>query len=412
MLGLVLWMVFVGCVVWACVGSAVCMCVGSVVCTGVGVWVAWWMLLKPTPPPTQAILPYTRKSLFYPLKVIIFYCFVKLRKKSGRFSKGAGYGSRSYSRVEMMERPQPLHPNPKVPGRGLLVSPKHPDTITFRDEKDEDKFATGNITIMPESPMKVWRLKFSGKLRPHDQPEGDSVDVKVDLLWTSNLPHFDFDTDMDILTTAKAFANEAWSKEYFTFLRKHHQTHYEQMGQLEGSVSIDGASSSLLLPSFRDHSYGKMREWRLMHRYVFHHIFLQDGSKGVVGVVCQPSTCSRLILGHWWTVLGEGAAVTSMDLQLHQHGERGTPPTDYAFCFTAGGVEYLVEAQVEVSAQHYLGWDWEARMLETWVTYRVNGVEGSGICEWNYCHGGGRPDALNSADPEWAIKYRPRYLAA
>jgi hypothetical protein len=39
---------------------------------------------------------------------------------------------------------------------------------------------------------------------------------------------------------------------------------------------------------------GMKRDWKLMHRYIFHHIFLSDGTKAVVGIVCQPHTCSRL----------------------------------------------------------------------------------------------------------------------
>jgi len=38
-----------------------------------------------------------------------------------------------------------------------------------------------------------------------------------------------------------------------------------------------------------------------MHRYIFHHIFLQNGFKAVVGIVCQPHTCSTF--GNY-TVLG------------------------------------------------------------------------------------------------------------
>lgn len=47
-------------------------------------------------------------------------------------------------------------------------------------------------------------------------------------------------------------------------------------------------------------------------------------------------TSHRLILGNWWTSAGQGEALTHVDLDLKQHGEGGTPPTDYAFIFTAG----------------------------------------------------------------------------
>ncbi|XP_037792800.1 uncharacterized protein LOC119588168 [Penaeus monodon] len=376
-------------------------------------WLSWWFLLRPTPIPPTATHPYARPSVFYPLKVLVFYCLVKFRKRTAGSPGDAGYGAKSHDRVELMERPQPLAPAPKaidavffsghasdgwgvilamerrpsrltstlvylkVPGVGLLVAPAHPDTIAFRGAAAEERFEAGGVAIEPEAPMKTWRLRFSGKLRRYDQPEGELFDVKLELLWSSDLPHFDYDSDMDVLTTAKAFALETWTR-----------------------------STSTACPS------GKLREWRLMHRYVFHHIFLDDGSMGVVGVVCQPSTCSRLVLGHWWSRVGEGAPVTCVDLQLHEHGEGGTPPKDYAFAFTAGGEERVVEVTVEESPEHFLGWDWEARMVETWVKYCVNGSPGKGICEWNYQHLGGRPKALTDGDPEWTRPYRTKYLAA
>lgn len=38
-----------------------------------------------------------------------------------------------------------------------------------------------------------------------------------------------------------------------------HQTHYEQMGRIEGTVVVDGHAYILRLDSMRDHSYGKSR---------------------------------------------------------------------------------------------------------------------------------------------------------
>ncbi|KAK8403951.1 hypothetical protein O3P69_000185 [Scylla paramamosain] len=412
----------------------------------VGVWGVCWSL-QPLPPPRHATHPYSNPSFFFPLKVIIFYFIIKFRKRTGGSMEGAGYGTKSHGRQDLMERPQVLHSCPKaidavffsgaadgwgiilamerrpnrltsvvvylkVPNTGVLTLPCHPDTVTFRPEDAEDAFCAAGLTISLLTPVKSWKLQFSGKLRLHSNPKDDPKDVKIDLHWVSNLPLFDYDTDMDVMTTAQAFAQEPWTRQYFQQLREHHQTHYEQMGHLQGYVTLDGESHNIYLPAFRDHSYGKLRDWRLMHRYVFHHIFLENGCKGVVGVVCQPSTCSRLVLGNWWCNSGKGAAVTWVDLDLKQHGERGTPPKDYAFTFIAGGEQHVVEVEVVASPQHYLGWDWEARMVETWVKYRVDGVSGAGICEWNYRHCEGRPEELNTQDPEWAAKYRPKYLAA
>ena len=38
---------------------------------------------------------------------------------------------------------------------------------------------------------------------------------------------------------------------------------------------------------------GHKRNWDLMHRYAFFMLFLEDGTKATIGVICQPCTCSR-----------------------------------------------------------------------------------------------------------------------
>ena len=38
--------------------------------------------------------------------------------------------------------------------------------------------------------------------------------------YTSVFPYFDFDSDMDPWTVARAFAKEPWSKEYFERIRQ------------------------------------------------------------------------------------------------------------------------------------------------------------------------------------------------
>jgi hypothetical protein len=39
--------------------------------------------------------------------------------------------------------------------------------------------------------------------------------------FVTNLPYFDFDSDMEPWTAAKAFAKEPWSKEYFDNVKKY-----------------------------------------------------------------------------------------------------------------------------------------------------------------------------------------------
>ena len=56
-----------------------------------------------------------------------------------------------------------------------------------------------------------------------------------------------------------------------------HQCHYEQFGDMYGSVTIDGAPYKLSLNVMRDHTHGSNRDWRLMHRYGIQNFKTADG---------------------------------------------------------------------------------------------------------------------------------------
>jgi hypothetical protein len=45
-------------------------------------------------------------------------------------------------------------------------------------------------------------------------------DVELHIKFTSPLPYFDFDTDMDELPVARGMALEPWNKEYFSTLKE------------------------------------------------------------------------------------------------------------------------------------------------------------------------------------------------
>ena len=77
---------------------------------------------------------------------------------------------------------------------------------------------------------------------------------------------------MSSFAAAKAFAKETWNRQFFQDLEKAHQTHYEQMGIIDGELlfltnksndSKPGEKETkeiidMQMPSFRDHSYGKL----------------------------------------------------------------------------------------------------------------------------------------------------------
>ena len=140
-----------------------------------------------------------------------------------------------------------------------------------------------------------------------------------------------------------------------------------------------------------------------MHRYIFHHIFMEDGTKAVVGIVCQPCTCSRY--GHFsksfyisidctflkwrnkieyrvcdYHIYCQSAAhllrctticynlslecgfislkggihypVDSCTLSLRDNGEGGITSSDYGFEFTAGKVNHINNKSIRCFKPH------------------------------------------------------------
>lgn len=48
---------------------------------------------------------------------------------------------------------------------------------------------------------------------------------------------------------------------------------------------------------------------------------------------------------------------------------------------------YNVQVNVEYESIHYVGKNWDARMVERFVSYRVNGtIDGRGVSEFHYRH--------------------------
>ena len=153
-----------------------------------------------------------------------------------------------------------------LPHVGLLEHHLHPETAMAQE--GSGGWIGGGVRLTPVRPMQLWRVTFQGEMR--SKRTGAVHQVKIDGEYRSSLPYFDFDCDMNIWTVARAMARENWSREYFARLKNSHQNHYEQFGNISGSVDIDGSVVRLAVEVMRDHTHGSVRDWRLLHRYCFH----------------------------------------------------------------------------------------------------------------------------------------------
>eukprot|EP00093_Oithona_nana_P014392 14392.XXX_277811_278955_1 [CDS] Oithona nana genome sequencing. len=200
--------------------------------------------------------------------------------------------------------------------------------------ENDQSFSGGGISITPVEPMRVWTIDFQGTLQNIESHE--ERPAKIQMTWSSDQQVIKFDEVLPVSGTAKAFAREPWNRQFFEDLEKAHQNHYEQIGGCCGSIDIGEEKFELLnVQTFRDHSSGT-RDWKLMHRYIFHIILLYDGTKILSMAICQPHTCTHLELGYLSTKSGLLTFMDECDLKLANHGEGGQPSKDYAFIMQAG----------------------------------------------------------------------------
>ncbi|XP_041978291.1 uncharacterized protein LOC121732474 [Aricia agestis] len=271
----------------------------------------------------------------------------------------------------------------KVKDGELLLSPQLPDSYLSQTPEDGDDYKVQGISAQNFIPMRTWKVSYNGKMKSRDNPD-KTVSVVSDLTWSAGWAPFEYDTQISARSTARDMAREPWSRDYFQLLQKLHQKHYEQMGFIAGTVTIDGKSHEIHIPCVRDRTCATIREWRNFHRYVLHFIFLENGDCMAVGSVSQPSILSHLTIGYVCRKDQTVCAVDSCDFQLYQHGEHQILPKDYGFTFEAGGESYVAQVQVFDEDYFYIGKERDTKIYERWSDVIINGVKGVSCVEWQY----------------------------
>lgn len=105
-----------------------------------------------------------------------------------------------------------------VPELGLLRSEHLPKTsLDATNSGEENAFEGGGIHLRMIEPMKKWKVAYKGNMWLDEK--NNKIDVDLNAEWTSNYPHFFFDTGMDKGLIAEAIAREPWSKELFKNLK-------------------------------------------------------------------------------------------------------------------------------------------------------------------------------------------------
>ncbi|XP_052812980.1 uncharacterized phosphotransferase YvkC-like isoform X2 [Mya arenaria] len=256
-------------------------------------------------------------------------------------------------------------------------------------------------------PMRSWRVTYNGLLRLglHCEPESPKpknlLNVKLSFKWECVCDPFNFDVDLCHDLLAEAVAKETWNKEFWDKLRGKHQTHYEQCGELSGTIEVEGHKPQrVFLKSFRDHTFG-VRNWEMFERYAVHYIWIEEvGIMAMVASLWMPGYITRLKSGYLMYANGVTYPVTAVNFDLEGVTRERNPPEKYSFTFEAADIVYHVDVIAVVTPEVYHYTTRTSRVLERFSTYTVNGKPARGLTEYHYRNPEGPP---MSTTPEQSV---------
>lgn len=104
----------------------------------------------------------------------------------------------------------------------LLVLPIYPNSTLYQTEQEravQDSYAVAGIKITPVLLNREYRIEYNGKMRLKSTLN-HNVDVKLAATWRSELPTFDFSSDLSKSAMSEAMALETWSRDYFESLKR------------------------------------------------------------------------------------------------------------------------------------------------------------------------------------------------
>ncbi len=129
----------------------------------------------------------------------------------------------------------------------------------------KENIYTQNSPLKTYKEGDTWRVEYSGELESSD---GERINASFKGEFISCADPVDFFSHMATVRTAKAMAFEKWKKGYFDEVQKNNSVHYEQLGELNGELTLGEQRVEISLPCVRDHSYGR-RDWDYMNNHVW-----------------------------------------------------------------------------------------------------------------------------------------------
>jgi len=142
-------------------------------------------------------------------------------------------------------------------------------------------FEQGDLKYVCQEPGELWKIIYHGPVyqgKNHYQ-------LKMELDWHSLVPVADFDnTGTSYEQLAFQIAKEKWNVDFFKKLKEIHQIHYEQAGNITGTITWKRKKYDVQLTGVRSHSFGK-RNWNDWGRHLWLTGVLDDGQYFNISII-------------------------------------------------------------------------------------------------------------------------------
>lgn len=239
-----------------------------------------------------------------------------------------------------------------------------------------------------ESPLKVsciessktWRITYEGLLQDGNQENAQPIMAKFSGIFTATDPIYDFFYHASVVPLARAMAQEKWSKSFFAEVQENNQTHYEQNGQMSGTLLLGEQEIAIDIHTVRDHSFGK-RDWNYMNKHMWLAALLENGDMVNISMVSYPAI-KQLNTGN--VILNGHTASIVETIAYEDMINDGKGPEEFHLaCVLENGKKITVYGKKETEVVYSLG-EGGYILREGLGTFTVDGKRARGIIEFGF----------------------------
>ncbi len=242
---------------------------------------------------------------------------------------------------------------------------------------DGEGFQMGNLKWDPVVIGGQWRISYDGMVKDNSD---ETHTCKTDLVFDPEHPIYDYAQSSDRNMIAKAIASKKWTSEFLIKLKELSQVHYEQTGNLHGTIILDGQKHEMNMRSTRDHSFGS-RTWLCWDRHYWITGLADNGFQWTVTVI-RWDFLDPLVAGFVIDPNGKVDAIVDSTSLEEVSKDRLFPDNAIIMIKMRSGITHKIEFFRHGHFPYLM--DQRYDMFEGIGTYKFDGINGLGMVEFGF----------------------------